>query len=555
MKAPPSGPPADETVVLKPETDRAEKRRPPERPKVASGIELIGKYEDSGYKNPPYLARRADGQTISLSQLLFLVAEQADGNHNLDEIAAAVSTQYGKSVSADNVAYLVEEKLQPLGMMEGAGDRPPDSRPDPLLALKFKKVLIPQGAVNALAGALRPLFWPPVILVVLVAFAAMDVWYFGVHGVAQGIRHTLYSPSLILMIYGLLVASVGWHELGHATACRYGGARPGHIGFGIYIVWPAFYTDVTDAYRLGKGGRVRTDLGGVYFNMIFALGCTGVYLLTRFEPLLIVVLLQHLLISYQFMPFLRLDGYYVISDLTGVPDLFTRVKPILRSLVPGRKPGKEVRALKKWVRVVVTAWVLLVIPFLAYAFVTMVVTAPRVLATGYDSFTSQLQKVKADLSRGSQTGAAAGSLQMGMLVLPMAGMTVTFGRVGKRVAAGLGRLGSGRPGLRLLAVGLLIAGVTFAAWALAPGADYKPIGPDEKGTVQGSVAVARRAVVLERPGADEASPEPEVSPSPTETASPSPSQDSSSPSPSPSGSASPTPTGEGTQNLNGGTVE
>ena len=34
------------------------------------------------------------------------------------------------------------------------------------------------------------------------------------------------------------------------------------MGAGLYLVWPAFYTDVTDSYRLGRAGRLRTDLGG-----------------------------------------------------------------------------------------------------------------------------------------------------------------------------------------------------------------------------------------------------------------------------------------------------
>ena len=38
------------------------------------------------------------------------------------------------------------------------------------------------------------------------------------------------------------------------------------MGTGLYLVWPAFYTDVTDSYRLGRAGRLRTDLGGLYFN-------------------------------------------------------------------------------------------------------------------------------------------------------------------------------------------------------------------------------------------------------------------------------------------------
>ena len=48
-------------------------------------------------------------------------------------------------------------------------------------------------------------------------------------------------------------------------------------------MWPAFYTDVTDAYRLDRAGRLRTDLGGLYFNAIFALATFGVWALTGVE--------------------------------------------------------------------------------------------------------------------------------------------------------------------------------------------------------------------------------------------------------------------------------
>ena len=73
------------------------------------------------------------------------------------------------------------------------------------------------------------------------------------------------------MVLGLVVIATALHEIGHATATRYGGAEPGVMGAGIYIVWPAFYTDVTDAYRLNRSGRLRIDLGGVYFNCVFVL--------------------------------------------------------------------------------------------------------------------------------------------------------------------------------------------------------------------------------------------------------------------------------------------
>src|SRR5438132_10826218 len=167
-----------------------------------------------------------------------------------------------------------------------------------------------------------------------------------------------------LIVFGLVVLSAALHECGHATACRYGGAHPGVMGVGIYLVWPAFYTDVTDAYRLGKGGRLRTDLGGVYFNSIFSLATFGAYFLTGWEPLLLIVPLQILEMLHQFLPFIRLDGYYIVGDLTGVPDMFARIKPTLKSLNPLDSTSPEVRALKPRLRSAVTSNISTVVPLL-----------------------------------------------------------------------------------------------------------------------------------------------------------------------------------------------
>ena len=65
------------------------------------------------------------------------------------------------------------------------------------------------------------------------------------------------------------------------------------------------------------------------------------------------------------MPFLRLDGYYIVSDLTGVPDILSRIKPVLSSLLPWRKADDRVTELKPWVRVVVTGYIVILVPVLA----------------------------------------------------------------------------------------------------------------------------------------------------------------------------------------------
>ena len=77
-----------------------------------------------------------------------------------------------------------------------------------------------------------------------------------------------------------------------------------------------------------------------------------------------LVPLQLLQMVHQLLPFVRLDGYYILADLTGVPDLFARIKPTLLSAVPGQEADERAAALKPWVRVVVTLWVLAVVPIL-----------------------------------------------------------------------------------------------------------------------------------------------------------------------------------------------
>src|SRR5256885_6920692 len=169
-----------ETEVL-PVADQAPVSQGPatEKPRLAHGIDLIGKYEGSGFKEPPYIARRADGQVIQLAPLLYLMAELADGQHTNEEIAAAVSEAIKRGVSADNVRQLADERLRPLGVIAPAdGSEPELQQADPPLALTLRASIVPERVVNAVTRIFKPLFFPPVIVLVLAGLVAMDVWLF-----------------------------------------------------------------------------------------------------------------------------------------------------------------------------------------------------------------------------------------------------------------------------------------------------------------------------------------------------------------------------------------
>ena len=476
----------EEKTELLPVADHAPPSRgePSEKPRLARGIDLIGVYEGSGFKDPPYIARRADGQVIQLAPLLYLIAEASDGVRTNEEIAAAVSEAIKRGVSADNVRQLVDERLRPLGVIAPAdGSEPELQKADPLLALKLRAALVPERVVNAITKVFKPLFFPPVIVVVLAGLVAMDVWLFLYHGVAQSLREVLYSPALLMMMLGLVVLSAAFHECGHATACAYGGARPGVMGAGLYIVWPAFYTDVTDAYRLGKGGRLRTDLGGVYFNVVFMLATIGVYFATGYEPLLLVIPFMHLEIIHQFLPFIRLDGYYIVSDLTGVPDMFARIKPTLASLLPWTKTSDRVTELKPWVRGVVTAYVFTVVPLLVFMFGMMLISAPRIMGTAYDSFIEQYHK----LGHGGALMTVIGVVQMIILVLPALAIVATFWLFFRRIAGAVWTRTEGNGAARGAFVGVTAVAAAALAYVWWPNDNYRPVRPGERGTLASAV--------------------------------------------------------------------
>jgi putative peptide zinc metalloprotease protein len=457
-------------------------------PRLADGVELIGEYTGSGFEEPPYIARRADGQVVQIAKLFYAVAEEIDGRAGFDEIAERATQRARRGIDGETAQYIVEEKLRPLGLVAtGDGDAAPElNKIDPLLALKFRAGVVPERVVNAVTTAFRPLFLPPVVVAVLVGLAALDVWLFGVHGIAQSLRQTLYNPAFILLTLGLVVISAAFHECGHATACRYGGARPGKMGVGLYIVWPAFYTDVTDAYRLGKGGRLRTDLGGVYFNAIFILLTAGAYFATGFEPLLLIIPLQHAEILHQFLPVIRLDGYYIISDLAGVPDMFQRIVPTLKSLLPWRKPEPAVAELKRWVRVAVSAYVLTLVPLLLFVLALTVMNVPRILATSWDSGVLEYQKIHHAVESGSWLTVGVGSIQLAVLVLIPVGLLLTLAQLGRKVVEKSWTVTEDRPVARgALVLGGLCA-ASFAVYTWLPPAVYRPIQPGERGTLAGA---------------------------------------------------------------------
>jgi putative peptide zinc metalloprotease protein len=458
---------------------------PQKFPARAGGIQLLGQSEGSGYREAPSLVRRADGQTLQLTRLLYLVLEAADGTRGLEDIARQVSQGSGRQVSAANVRTLMDSQLLPLGLLRLAdGSEPEVRKADPLLGMRFRYTVTDPERTRRITAPFTVLFNPLIVIAVTAAFLAACWWVLLVKGLGSATHEAFENPALLLMIFAITILSAGFHEFGHAAAARKGGATPGAMGAGLYLVWPAFFTDVTDSYRLGRGGRLRTDLGGLYFNAIVAVAIMGLWWATGFDALLLVVVTQILQMVRQLLPLVRFDGYHILADTTGVPDLFQRIKPTLLGMLPWHWGKPENRVLKPWARAVVTVWVLVTVPLLLFSLAMMVVALPRLLATAWDSMAKQQQMLAAGLSQGELADAAVRVLAIAAVALPMLGMLYILVRLLRQLATGLWRKTRGKALQRSAAMAVIAALLAGLAWAWWPdGGRYRPVQPYERGTL------------------------------------------------------------------------
>lgn len=409
------------------------------------GLVFLGPVEGSGLKDSSYLLQRGDGQIVQLSELLQLVMATVSPEKSADELARDVSDAYGRELSVGGLLHLIDTRLAPMGLVHDADTDAADAvtppRANPLLALRLRGTLLPEKAVNTLALILAPLYWSPVVAAVLVGLAAVDILVLAKGDFLASLEQVLLTPALLLGIFAMLTAGAVIHELGHATACQYGGARPGVIGVGVYLVFPAFFTNVTDSYRLGRAGRIRTDLGGLYFNCLCLIGLGGAYLLTGQGFFLLAAALMHFEMIQQLVPTLRFDGYFVLADIAGVPDLFNRIRPVLLSLIPGRAVDPRVAELRTFARRIVTIWVVTVVPLLCLALGWMLLNLPMIIEQTSNAIRQHAGLASEAIAAGDPAAAALSILSILMLSLPVIGLAILLYRLLSVLLDLLGRLG------------------------------------------------------------------------------------------------------------------
>ena len=120
------------------------------------------------------------------------------------------------------------------------------------------------------------------------------------------------------------------HELGHAlTATRYGCKIP-TMGIALLVLFPMLYTDTSDAYRLtSRSQRLTIGAAGILTEFYLALICIFLWSflpdgLLRSTAFVVATVSFSLTLLMNINPFMRFDGYYILSDWLGIENLQSR---------------------------------------------------------------------------------------------------------------------------------------------------------------------------------------------------------------------------------------
>lgn len=286
-------------------------------PKVKSDLEFFPFDGEFVHVYDPVASRhfKMGPQEVSWLRLL-------DGSRSLDDLRPSIPQEHFDDFF---------RHLERLGLLEGgAATR---RRRDPL-KIKFR-LLRPNAWLDGIMSTavlyrqLLTIFFLPLLaingLLLALQWQQLQKAFMGLHfGFV-----TVVTYLLCLILIGFV------HEFSHAMVAKSRGANVPAIGMMLFYLQPAFYADISGIALLrNRAHRIEALLAGVQSNNVLsAVFFVGFFLAngTAAAPYMaFAVAINAFLTVYNLVPFVELDGYYILLELLGEPQFGVNAKRVMR---------------------------------------------------------------------------------------------------------------------------------------------------------------------------------------------------------------------------------
>ena len=288
---------------------------------------------------PPHSA-----EFLQLGEEEHFLLSQLDGKNDAAGVCARYAVRFGQSLALEDLEEFLElareQRLLSADLPTPASSRAAEEEQETLgqpvaatansLLYWRKSIFDPDELFSWTVPRIRFLWtWTSLVLSVgLIALAVILVWT-NRHELPSSFDDLLRWEMVPLIWVIFLVVSV-LHEFAHGLTCKRFGGEVHEIGILLMFGMPCLYCDVSSAWLFReKSRRMWVMLAGVYFELCLWALAAMVWQMTLPHTFgndlaLVVLSLCGLQTLLNLIPFIKLDGYFLLSDWLEIPNLRQR---------------------------------------------------------------------------------------------------------------------------------------------------------------------------------------------------------------------------------------
>ena len=277
------------------------------------------------------------------------IAAHLDGRTSVDEIRGEFERELGAQLPRDRIDRFVA-RLEKLCLLDDPDGERQDrdvsraqrdaaierDRRGRFLYIKLK-TLDPDRFFDAIAPHAaffftRRFFWTVIVSAAVAVVIVISNW-----GDYTAQTKSLITAGNIPAFILVAVIVSGLHEFAHGMACKHFKGNVHELGFILIYFLPAFYCNVSDAWLIpDKKKRLWVSFAGVFFQAFVWSAAAVLWRVadqeTRLSDLCCIAIgTTGLSTLFNLSPLLKLDGYYLLVDQLGIPNLRRKAFDYLKS--------------------------------------------------------------------------------------------------------------------------------------------------------------------------------------------------------------------------------
>ncbi len=292
-------------------------------------------------------------QYFRLGPTEYRFIRELDGRRTVGEILQQMAGELGEDTLSPDLAARLLNYLGQAHLLETDEQLDPTSLYEAYRKARRKKglqvasnflfinlpLVDPDRFLRRTLPFVRPLLGRGFVVVWLAALAAALGIVVTHWGELTSRVNSVLAPSNLLLLYVAFAAVKLFHELWHGYVCRRYGGPVHEMGIIFLVFTPFFYCEASSAWTFdNKWKKIYVSAAGMYIEIFLASLATFVWYATN--PGLVHALAYNVMfvasistVLFNGNPLLRYDGYYILSDLIEMPNLWTGANNYLKYLL------------------------------------------------------------------------------------------------------------------------------------------------------------------------------------------------------------------------------